>query len=100
MRWWQWLGLGLFGAGIGCGVAGVLLSPKQVPGAPRQDIGPLPLGLLLAAGILVIVGGRFGLYPFLHRLMTKREVPTWLFLVIMLGLLGAAVAYLVVFHQP
>jgi hypothetical protein len=83
--------LGVFVAGIGCGVAGVLLSPRQTPGAPRQDVGPFVLGLFLAAAALVIVGGRFGLYPLLQRLLAKREVPNWLFFLIMFGLAAAAV---------
>jgi hypothetical protein len=86
--------VGVFLAGIACGVAGVLLSPQQVPGAPRQDLPPLVLGLLLAAGVLVIVGGRFGFAPLLSWGVTSGKIPMWLLLGILLVLLGAAVAYL------
>src|SRR5690242_11393505 len=90
-----WIFVGLYLAGIGCVVVGVLRSPKHVPGAPRVEVGPVGLGLFSAAAALVLVGGRFGLYPLLHHLMAKREVPDWLFILIILVLVGGAIlAYL------
>jgi hypothetical protein len=89
-----WLFLGAFLAGIGCVVAGVLLTPQQAPGAPRPDLPPLVLGLLIAGAVLVIVGGRFGLAPLLQWGVASGKVPNWLLLVILLVLVGAAVAYL------
>lgn len=83
-----WLCLGLFIAGIGCVVAAVLLSPAQVPGAPREDLPRPVFGLVMAGGILVIVGGRFGLAPFLHWAVTTGKVPGWVFFAALLVLAG------------
>ncbi len=100
MRKLTWLGLAAFVAGIGCGVAGVLLSPRQVPGAPRQDVGPVVLGLLLAAAVLVIVGGRFGLYPLLQWGVRTWRIPLWVLGLFLIVGLGAAVAYLLLHPEP
>jgi hypothetical protein len=89
-----WAGVAAFVAGIGCLVAGVLLSPKQVPGAPRVELGPLPFGLLLAAGVLVLLGGRLGLYPLIRSGVMSGKIPSWVLLLFLLLVGGAAVAYL------
>jgi hypothetical protein len=94
MARWAWLFLGAFLAGIGCVVAGVLLTPPPPPGGGRPDFPPVVLGLLIAGAVLVIVGGRFGLAPLLHWGLSSGKVPNWLLLVILLVLGGAALAYL------
>jgi hypothetical protein len=93
-----WLFLAVFFAGIGCAVTGVLLSPHQVPGAPRQDLPPLALGLLIGGAILVIIGGKFGLAPALYSLVESRVIPGWVWLLFFIVLGGAALAYLFFFR--
>jgi len=88
-----WVGLGTFFAGILCVVLGVLLSPERVPGEP-PNFPPFVLGLLIAGAVLVMVGGRFGLYPFIQWVVQSGKIPTWLWILFFLVMAGVAGWYL------